>query len=171
MPGEKVRLYQYDRYRKVRSESQRLTLRSSFRQTVSALHQVKVTQSESRFTEALVRIRSDDDHDITLGGALFDFSWDIDNPDLRFKLDIQASTSRVSEEFEQTLRTASQHVEAERSTVISTFEDQENIETTSRTLENRNNCYAVTYFVRQVNEVYNLTTTVKSIEVRIFDQK
>lgn len=169
LPGEKVRLYQHDRYRKVRSESQRLTLHASFRQTVSALHQVKRTQSESRFTEALVQIRSDDDHEITLGGALFDFSWDIDNPDLNFTLDIQANTSTVSEEFGQTLRTASQHVEAERATVISTYEDQENIDTTSRMLENRNECYAVTYFVRRVNEVYNLVTRVKSIEVRFLD--
>jgi len=169
LPGEKVRLYQYDRYRKVRSESQRLTMHASFRQTVSALHQVKRTQSESNFTEALVKIRSNDDHSISLGGALFDYSWDIDNPKLNFTLDIQASTSTVSEEFEQTLNTASQHVEAERSTVVSTYEDQENIETTSRTLENHNDCYAVTYFVRRVNEVYKFSTKVKSIEVRLFD--
>ena len=155
----------------VRSETQRLTLHASFRQTVSVLHQVKVTQSESKFQDVLVQTRNDDDSNISVGGKLFDVSWTADDPDTKLVFNLQANTSTVSEEFGQTLVTASQHVEAERSTVISTFEDQENIETTSRNLENNNDCYAVTYFVRKVNEIYNLTTTVKSIEVRIYEPR
>ena len=59
---------------------------------------------------------------------------------------------------------ATQQVDAERSLVISTFEDQESVDTTSRTLVNNNKCRAVTYFVRRVLECYVLKTTVHSIQ-------
>jgi thermitase len=39
LPGETVQLYEFDRYRRVRSEEQRLSVHTSFRQTLSALSQ------------------------------------------------------------------------------------------------------------------------------------
>ena len=41
LPGETVQLYEYDRYRRVRSETERMSVHSSFRQTVSALSQTR----------------------------------------------------------------------------------------------------------------------------------
>ena len=63
--------------------------------------------------------------------------------------------------------TSAQATEAERSVVISTFEDSEHQQTTRRTLHNANECYAVTYYVRRVNEVYETATRVASIEWRV----
>ena len=60
-------------------------------------------------------------------------------------------------------------MEAERSIVISTFEDEEHRDATVRTLRNRNNCYAVTYFVRRVIEAYESSTQVIGIEWRFGD--
>ena len=58
-------------------------------------------------------------------------------------------------------------MEAQRSLVISSYEDHENLQVTSRTLKNFNNCHAVTYYIRQVNEVYEFTARVFSIRWRI----
>lgn len=166
LPGETVRLFHYDRYRRVRSETQRLSVHSSFRQTISALWQTRQTRTESQYQNVLIKVRSDDDHNITIGGQLFPFSYEIDNPDL-FVSDAQgASLQTVSDQFQQTVVTASQQVDAERSLVISNFEEAEAQNTTSRTLVNHNHCRAVTYFVRRVLEVYELHTTVKEITWR-----
>jgi thermitase len=167
LPGESVRLFHYDRYRRVRSETQRLSVHSSFRQTVSALWQARQTRSESKYQDVLIQVRSDDDANITIGGQLFPFSFNIDDPDL-FVSDAQgASINTVSDQFQQTVVTASQQVDAERSLVISNFEEAENQNTTSRTIVNHNHCRAVTYFVRRVLEVYQLHTFVKEINWRV----
>lgn len=60
-------------------------------------------------------------------------------------------------------------MEAERSLIISTFEDEEHRNTTVRLLKNHNRCYAVTYYVRRVNELYAVATRIESIEWRIGD--
>jgi thermitase len=72
----------------------------------------------------------------------------------------------VSEQFAQFATTASQSTEAERSLVVSSFEDAEHQQTTVRTLHNANDCYATTYYVRRVNEAYEAMTRVESIEWR-----
>ena len=66
---------------------------------------------------------------------------------------------------------ASQSVEAQRSLVISSYEDHENLQVTSRTLKNYNNCHAVTYYIRQVNEVYEFTAKIFSIRWRIVESR
>jgi thermitase len=50
---------------------------------------------------------------------------------------------------------------------VSSFEDEEHRTTTSRTLKNHNECHAVTYFVRRVNELYEASTRIESVEWRI----
>ena len=75
-----------------------------------------------------------------------------------------ASTQSASEQFNQNAVTAAQATDAERALVISRFEESEHQETTRRTLRNENECYAVTYYVRRVNEVYASTTRVASVE-------
>ena len=77
-----------------------------------------------------------------------------------------AAVKAVSEQFTQFAVTASQSLEAERSIVISTFEEQEHIGTTQRTFRNDNHCYAVTYYVRRVMELYETMTRVLSVEWR-----
>ena len=49
---------------------------------------------------------------------------------------------------------------------ISSYEDSETVSTTQRTLVNNNACYAVTYFVRKVLDVYVLTTKVIAVTFR-----
>jgi thermitase len=80
-----------------------------------------------------------------------------------------SATTTVSEQFTQIAVTASQAIEAERSLVISRFEENEHQTTTERTLQNDNHCYAVTYSVRRVNEVYAIHTRVDAIEWRTGD--
>ena len=80
-----------------------------------------------------------------------------------------ASTRTASEQFAQLATTASQSVDAERSLVVSRFEEAEHQTTTERTLRNDNHCYAVTYYVRRVNEVYTAHTRVVAVEWRLAD--
>jgi thermitase len=167
LPGETVRLFHFDRYRRVRSETQRLSIHSSFRQSVSALWQSRLTRTENQYQDVLIKVRSDDDANITIGGQLFPFSFDIDNADTFVSDAVGASINTVSDQFQQTVVTASQQVDAERSLVISNFEEAENQNTTSRTIVNHNHCRAVTYFVRRVLEVYELHTKVKEISWRV----
>jgi hypothetical protein len=77
-----------------------------------------------------------------------------------------ASTRTASEDFAQLAITASQAIEAERSLVVSTFEEQEHQGTTARTLRNTNPWFAVTYYVRRVNEAYEASTRIESVEWR-----
>lgn len=171
LPGESLRLYHYDRYRRVRSETQRLTVHSSFRQTVSALWQSRLTHTENKYQDVLIKVRSEDDSNITVGGQLFPFEFEIDDPEL-FVSDAQgASVQSVSDTFQQTVVTASQQVDAERSLVVSNFEEAENQNVTVRTIHNNNHCRAVTYFVRRVLEVYELHTTIKEITWRMREQR
>src|SRR5262249_9784510 len=80
-----------------------------------------------------------------------------------------ASVRTVAEQFTQNAITAAQSTEAERSTVISTFEDAEHREATRRTFRNDNHCHAVTYFRRRVMEVYEASSRVEAVEWRIGD--
>jgi hypothetical protein len=50
--------------------------------------------------------------------------------------------------------------------VVSTFEEQEHQGTTARTLRNTNPCFAVTYYVRRVNEAYEASSRIESVEWR-----
>jgi thermitase len=73
----------------------------------------------------------------------------------------------ASEQFTQNALTAAQSTEAERSVIVSRFEEAEHREATSRKFRNDNHCHAITYFVRRVNEVYEAHTRVESIEWRL----
>jgi thermitase len=166
LPGEKVTLYHYDRFRRVRSATARVSVHTSFRQSVSALWQSRRSQTQKQYQDLLIKVRSDDDSDITVGGMLFPVSWTIDDPDLTIQHTQGASVQTVAETFQQIAASASQQVDSERSLVVSTFEEAESKDVTSRTLENKNHCRAVTYFVRRVLEVYELHTTVKQLSYR-----
>lgn len=166
LPGETLKLYHYDRYRRVRSATERVTVHSSLRQTVAALWQTRTKRTEKQFNEVMVKIRSDGDSTITIGGGLFAVSWDIEDPDLTFGTAQSASVESVSESFQQLMLSATQQVDAERSLVVSTYEERDTQDITARTIENHNPCRAVTYFVRCVLECYELHTRVREITWR-----
>ena len=174
LPGEQVKLYEFDRFRRTKSATQRVSVHTSFRQTLSALSQTRRSSSTSAYTDFLSDIRTNSDTSISTGGGLAGF---LGAPQVRgeFGVDTQttlatgSSARTTSEQFSQLAITASQAIEAERSLVISTFEDEEHRSATSRTISNMNRCLAVTYYVRRVNEVYEVSTRVESIEWRLGD--
>jgi thermitase len=163
LPGEKVKLYHYERYRRTRAASEIYSVHTSFRQAVSAIHQSRATQSTSSYEEFLNDERANGDVSVTVGGMLFPVSWDAHDVDTNLHFFQSASAQSASEDFSQTARTASQSVETERSISVSTFEDKETQDQSVREFQNSNDCRAVTYFVRRVNEVYQLITTVWSV--------
>jgi hypothetical protein len=172
LPGESMKLYHYDRYRRTKSTSDLYSVHTSFRQSVSAIHQSRQAQSTSKYTEFLADARGDGDSNVSVGGTLFPVSWSLDDVDeASLHLFQSASANSTSEEFSQTVATASQQVDAERSIVVSTFEDAEAVNVTSREIKNPNDCRAVTYFVRRVNEVYQISTRVLSVSWGNFQQK
>ena len=62
---------------------------------------------------------------------------------------------------------SAQYTDLQRSITISSYEDSETVSTTQRTVVNNNLCYAVTYFVRKVLDVYVSTTTVTSVTFQV----
>lgn len=172
LPGEEVKIYEFDRYRRVRSASERVSVHASFRQTVSALSQARRATSASAYTEFLNDVRTHADTSVSAGGGLAGF-FGAPKVSGSFELDSQttvASGSSVhtsSEQFTQLATTASQALEAERAIVVSSFEEEEHRSTTARTFKNHNHCFAVTYFVRRVNELYESSTRIESVEWRL----
>jgi len=79
----------------------------------------------------------------------------------------QTEVGFVSDQFNQSVSQASLMTHAERSVVVSTFEDQETANVTRRSIQNDNDCRAVTYFVRQIVELYTVQTLVYEIQYRI----
>lgn len=174
LPGEEVRIFEFDRYRRVRSASERVSVHASFRQTISALSQTRRAESASAYTDVLNDVRTHADTSVSAGGGLAGF---FGAPKVAgtFEQDTQttvasgSSVHSASEQFTQLAITASQALEAERAVVVSSFEEEEHRSTTARSFKNQNHCYAVTYFVRRVNELYESSTRVESVEWRLGD--
>ncbi len=165
LPGESVRLYHYDRHRRTHSAKQTWSVHTSWRQYVAATHRTRSVDSTSEYQKFVVSASLDGDTTIDVGGALFPVSWSSDDFDsLQIKDVLTASVDHVAEDFHETLAVSSQQVDTERSIVISSYEESETIDVTSRTVRNDNDCYAVTYFVRRVYEAYDICTEVYSIE-------
>jgi thermitase len=169
LPGETVDLYQEDRYRRVRSQEERVSVHSSFRQTMAALSESRRTGSTSTYARSLTSVRTEADTSVSAGGGLAGF---FGAPSVSTDVTVAgettvatgASVSAASDDFVSFGRTASQSLEAERAVVVSTFEDAESRDVTVRHLRNDNHCYAVTYYVRRVNEVYESGTRVAAVE-------
>jgi Subtilase family len=174
LPGEEVKIYEFDRFRRVKSDTERVSVHTSFRQTMSALSGSRRSSSSSAYTDILNDVRTNVDTSVSVGGGLGDI---FGGPKVKVDSGIEtqttvasgASARTASEQFSQMAMTASQAMDAERSLVISRFEEAEHQNTTARSLKNDNHCFAVTYFVRRVNEVYETSTRVESIEWRFGD--
>src|SRR5688500_12919142 len=73
LPGETIALYEFDRYRRVRSETRRMSVHTSFRQTLSALSQSRDSSSSQEYGSTLKDVRSQSDSSISVGGGLAGF--------------------------------------------------------------------------------------------------
>lgn len=174
LPGEQVRLFEYDRYRRTRAETQRVSVQTSLRQTLSALSQSRRSSASSAYFDTINEIRTHADSSVSAGGGLAGF---FGAPTVKGEFGVDTETTvasggsvrTASEQFTQMALTASQAIEAERSLVVSTFEEQEHVSTTARQLHNANHCYAVTYYVRRVMEAYEVHSRIESVEWRLGD--
>ena len=109
---------------------------------------------------------------MSVGGGLFPYSWSTEDIDsVTIGTFDSASLQSVSESFSETVRVASQQVDTERSIVVSTFEEKDQIDVTAREIQNNNDCTAVTYFVRRVYEAYEYTTKILTIHWQLFTQE
>lgn len=170
LPGETVRLYHSDRYRRVTSEQQRYSVHTSFMQFLSLVHESKVTNKLDMLSERLANGKSSSSGSSEGGffAGLFGFGGSSSSSSQVSVTDHHMlNLSIASEQFNQSVVQASQLTESERSVVISNFEEKDSQDTTFRSLHNANDCRAVTYFVRKVVELYSMSTTISDISWRI----
>ena len=169
LPKEEVKIYEFDRYRRSTSATSRFSVRTSFftmtQKVQDAYSSTKVNAGASVSTSSSASAEGGGGIDLGIvsfgGGASASSS---------VRTNAYFDVSNVSSQFSHVAETSSQAVESERSIVVSTFEDQESIQSTARTLRNDNECRAVTYFVRRVFEVYELSTRIVSIEALVGDE-
>ncbi len=170
LPGEKVTLYQSDRYRRTTAESARFSVQTTYSQFVSALHQQRNFNSSSSLSQILNTTSSGEVNAGGIGiatplgvlGAVGGSASSASSSNLK-----DLSTQSSSDSFVSTASQASQYTDMQRSITISTFEDTESISTTQRTLVNNNACYAVNYFVRKVLDVFVVTTKVIAVTFQV----
>ena len=169
LPKEQVRIYEYDRYRRSTAVTNRFSARSSFftmtQRVQDAYSSTKVSSGASVSTSSSAGASGGGGLDLGIisfgGGASFSSS---------ATTSAHFNVASVSEQFRHVAETSSLAVETERSIVVSTFEETESFQSTARLLRNDNECRAVTYTIRRVFEVYQLTTRIVGIDVQIGDQ-
>jgi len=171
LPGEKMTLYHSDRYRRTTSETERYSVQTTFSQFVSALYQ----QQNSSDSSALAQVLNNQSQSSSSSGgggfSLFGLggasttSGSSSSSSSSSAVDLSTQTS--ANQFLSLAQQAAQYTDLQRSITISSFEDSETVSTTQRTLVNNNICYAVTYFVRKVLDVYISTTKVTAVTFQV----
>ena len=166
LPGEKMNVYQSDRYRRTTSETERYSVQTTFSQFVSALHQQQNSKDSSALQQVLNSQTSSSNVGASGGINLLVFSLggsggssSSSSSSSTDSLAVQTS----SDQFVSLAQQASQYTDLQRSITVSSFEDSETVSTTQRTLVNDNRCYAVTYFVRKVLDVYQSSSKVVGV--------
>lgn len=167
IPQEELKIYISDRFRKTTEATACVSVHSTFRNSVSALHESMQSGSFSSYSENLNKSSESSGSSASFLGLIGGSKSEGSSSSSQ---NIQSLQS-ASQNFQQTLVAASQSVEAQRSLVVSSYEDTEHLQITSRTLKNYNNCHAVTYYVRQVNEAYEFTAKISSIRWRIIESR
>ena len=170
LPGEKMNLYQSDRYRRTTSETERFSVQTTFAQFVSAVYQ----QQNSKDSSALQQVLNSQTSSTNVGASgginlgLFSLggSGGSSSSSSSSSLDSLA-TQTSSSQFVSVAQQASQYTDLQRSITVSSYEDSETVSTTQRTLVNNNRCYAVTYFVRKVVDVYQSSTRVVAVTFQV----
>jgi len=170
LPGEKMTLFQSDRYRRTTSETERYSVQSTFAQFTSAVHQ----QQTSNDSSSLQQVLNSQTNSSNVGGGgginlgIFSIGGSGGESSTSTTTNVKdLSTQNSASTFQSSAQQASQYTDLQRSITISNFEDSETVSTTQRTLVNNNICYAVTYFVRKVLDVYVLTTKVVKVTVQV----
>jgi thermitase len=166
LPGEKMTLYQSDRYRRTTSETERFSVQTTFFQFVSAVHAQNTSSDVSLLNQVLNSQTQSAGGSGGINLGLFSIGGGGGESSSSSSAS-QVSVQAASDSFFQTAAQASQYTDVQRGLTISSYEDSESVSTTSRTLVNNNACYAVNYFVRKVMDVYTLTTTVNAITFQV----
>jgi Subtilase family len=170
LPHEKATLYHSERYRQVTSVQQRYSVQTTFMQFLSVVHEARVTSTLDALSDRLTSARTGSSGTVGGGffGGFFGFGGESSSSSQVSVSDRQMlRVGVVADQFSRSAFQASQLTHAERSLVVSTYEDRESADITARTLQNENDCRAVTYFVRQVVELYALSTIVTDVEYHI----
>jgi thermitase len=168
LPGETIRLYHYERFRRVTSATERVTVSTSFRNSMAELYETR----QLVVTDSLFHSTTGSSKSADMGGG-FNFlgfgSHASASAGIETSTEVGLNIHAVSESFSQVAVAASQAVDAERSVVVSNYEDHEVQDVTQRTISNLNHCFAVTYYVRRVMEVYTVSTVVKQVDWADYD--
>jgi thermitase len=168
LPGEKVTLYHSERYRRVSTESSRFSVQTTFMQFLSAVHQARVTSTVSALSDKLINVESN--ASVSVGGGLAGF---LGAPGGSTTTQGTVSSQSmlavgvVADTFNQSATQSSQMTQAERSVTVSTYEEKDVADVTRRTIQNDNECRAVTYFIRKVVELYSSSTRVSAVLYRV----
>jgi thermitase len=168
LPGEKVTLYHSDRYRRITSETDRYSVQTTFMQFLSVVHEARTTNTVELLADRLSVEKGSSS--ISVGGGLAGLLGAPSGSSSKQTTVTDhnmLSIGFVSEAFNQSVFQASQMTHAERSVVVSTYEEKDVANITARTLQNDNECRAITYFIRKVVELYAVSTRVSDISFRI----
>jgi thermitase len=171
LPGEKMTLYQSDRYRRTTSETERYSVQTTFAQFVSALYQQQNASDSSQLQQVLNSQTQSGNSSSSVNVSLFGLgggggsSSKSGSGSNSSANDLSTQTS--SNQFTSLARQSAQYTDVQRSITISSYEDSETVSTTQRTLANNNRCYAVTYFVRKVLDVYKVSTQVTLVTFQV----
>ncbi len=175
LPQEEMKLYHYDRYLQTKSKTEALSVRSAFRQSVAATAQVRNISDSKTYQSVYNQIHTENETSVNVGGlmgSIFGGSADVESESSFSSEQLStASLRRYSDQFFSVSTVASQQMEAKRSVVVSNFALEENRNATERKLVNRNECFAVTYFVRKINEMYSFSSRISSIKWRYVSLK
>ena len=167
LPGEKMTLYQSDRYRRTTTDTERYSVQTTFSQFVSALHQ----QHNSSDSSALVQVLNNQSHSASASGGFNFFGLGGASggggSSSSSSSTVDLSTQTSADQFLSVAQQASQYTDLQRSITVSSYEDSETVSTTQRTLVNNNLCHAVNYFVRKVLDVYEITTKVTAVTFQV----
>jgi thermitase len=171
LPGEEIRLFELTRFPRVTASTEQVTVHTAFRRALNAMSAARRSTSSSGYADALTDNRTHACPPLATesGGATFPLPG---RPgglglEVRTTLASDASIHAASEQFSEIAAAASHAVEAERSLVVSRFEEAGFQSTTPRCLKNENACYAVTYYVRRINEIYKISTRAVATEWRV----
>ena len=172
LPGEKMNLYQSDRYRRTTSETERFSVQTTFAQFVSAVHQ----QQNSQDSSALQQVLNSQTSSTNVGASgginlgLFSLGGSGGSSSSSSSSSLHSLATQTSaSQFVSVAQQASQYTDLQRSVTVSSYEDSETVSTTQRTLVNNNRCYAVTYFVRKVVDVYQSSTRVVAVTFQVIE--
>ena len=168
LPGEKVTLYHSDRYRRITTETDRFSVQTTFTQFLSLVHEARTSNTMEFLADKLSTEKGSVSGSFGggLAGAL-GFPSGSASKQTSVTDHTMLRIGAVAQTFNQSVVQASQMTHAERSVVISNYEETEVANITRRTIQNDNECRAVTYFIRKIMELWALSSKVLEISYRI----